>query len=56
MDKLIIAANFRVFEREADGKTESPREYLKGMTVATSEIPDGHTAQDWIEKGLAQEA
>ena len=57
MDKVIIDSNFRVFVPilGTDGKPvgEERRDYGKGMVVSVSDIPDGHTAAAWIEKGLA---
>lgn len=61
MDKIIITANFHLFVgqgQNADGTDKPGRRvtYAKGMVIEVSEIPDGHTVEDWVSKGLATAA
>ncbi|NQW54296.1 MAG: hypothetical protein HQ465_23945 [Rhodospirillales bacterium] len=60
-DKLIIAATFHLFVgqgQNADGTDKPARRatYAKGMVIEAFEIPEGHTADDWVAKGLATAA
>lgn len=61
MDKFIIAANFHVYVgqgKNPDGTDKPDRKvtFSKGMVVDANDIPDGHTADDWVAKGLATAA
>lgn len=56
MRKLIIAANFHVDIDQGEGKPPVRKQFTKGMVVDEAELPDGHTAADWIGKDLAREA
>lgn len=56
MEKVIIEANFHVFVSQGEGKRELKVEFTKGMVVAADDIPEGHTAESWVEKGLAKAA
>jgi hypothetical protein len=65
MEKLLILENFAVDVPQGVhedgphvGKDKPPitRRYLKGVVVDASEVPEGQTAADWIEKGLARAA
>ena len=57
----MIVENFHVdVEQGKDvaGKERPPiRKYFtKGMVIAVDQLPQGHSAQDWIDKGLAKAA
>lgn len=56
MEKVIIDANFHIFVSQGEGKPEAKALFTKGMVVAADEIPEGHTAESWVEKGLAKAA
>lgn len=56
MRKLIVTANFHVDIDQGEGKPAVRKLYSKGLVVEETDIPDGHTADGWIEKGLATEA
>lgn len=56
MEKLIIEANFHVFVGQGAGKPEAKAVFTKGMVVEGSDIPEGHTADEWVAKGLAKAA
>ncbi|WP_319798326.1 hypothetical protein [Nitrobacter sp.] len=55
MDKILITTNFHIFV-PLSGGGEERRNFGIGMVVAVADIPDGHTAAAWIEKGLATAA
>ena len=52
MDAVRIVANFHVFVPAAEGDRRVA--YQRGQTVKVADIPDDQSAQDWIEKGLAE--
>ena len=61
MDKLLILANFKVdvpVERNAENDVirSKPVAYTKGMVIDAADVPEGQSADDWIEKGLAEKA
>ncbi len=61
MEKLIIAQTFHLFIRQGqheDGTDKPARRatFAKGMVIELDEIPEGHTADDWVAKGLATAA
>lgn len=53
-DKYLIEANFHVYESRGEDKPEAKRAFTKGMVVEASDIPAGHTGDDWVAKGLAK--
>lgn len=56
MDKLLILENFHVFIARA-GDAEGPETeayFAKGMVVKVDDVPAGHSADGWIDKGLAR--
>lgn len=55
MRKLVIAANFHVDIADPADPEKPPvrKAYGKGMVVDEGDLPDGHTAEDWLVKGLA---
>ena len=60
-DKYLIAENFHVFipqGKNDDGsdKPDRKRAFTKGMIVEAADIPEGHTGDDWVAKGLATAA
>jgi hypothetical protein len=60
MEKLVILANFKVdVANPGENPDGSPKAatvvpFTKGMVVAEDEVPEGQSAQDWIDKGLAE--
>ena len=56
--KYLVLANFRIFipQPPANGKPRRDlrRQFTKGMLL--KEIPEGHTAADWLAKGLVKAA
>jgi len=56
MFRCIILENFHVFVRMGEGHPERRIEFTKSMLVAVDDIPEGHTADDWVAKGLAKAA
>lgn len=53
--KLIIVAKFHIFVSQGEGKRAARFDYAPGMVVDSEDLPEGHTAESWIEKGLARE-
>jgi len=51
--KYLIEANFHVFLPAQDGKAEAKVAFGRGQVVDESDIPEGHTGDDWVAKGLA---
>lgn len=61
MDRLIILANFHVDVsngKDAAGNDKPPtkKAFTKGMVVNIDDLPEGQSADDWIEKELAKAA
>lgn len=54
MDKYLIEANFHVFVSQGEGKPDVKVAFSKGMVVEAKDIPEGHTGDDWVTKGLAK--
>jgi hypothetical protein len=54
MGKYLIEANFHVFIAQGEGKPEAKRAFSNGMVVEASDIPDGHSGDEWVAKGLAK--
>lgn len=50
----LIEANFHVYVSQGEGKPDAKRAFSKGMVVEASDIPEGHTGDDWVAKGLAK--
>ena len=55
-DKYVIAANFHVFVSQGEGKPERKAPFTKGQVLEADEFPVGHTAEQWVAKGLATAA
>ena len=53
MGNIIIVANFHAFVPTGDGKPERKVTFTRGMVVEAANMPEGHTADDWVAKGLA---
>lgn len=53
-DKYVIDANFHIYVAQGEGKPERKMIFTKGMVLEASDIPAGHTADDWVAKGLAK--
>ena len=53
MGNIIIAANFHAFVPNGDGTPERKVTFTKGMVVEAANMPEGHTTDDWVAKGLA---
>lgn len=54
MRTLVIAANFHVDLPNPDPEKPSTRKpFTKGIVVDEADLPEGHTAEAWVEKGLA---
>lgn len=54
MRTLVIAANFHVDIADPDPEKPAIRKaFSKGMVVDEGDLPEGHTASAWVEKGLA---
>lgn len=54
MGKYLIEANFHVYVSQGEGKPERKAVFTKGMVVEAADIPEGHTGDDWVAKGLAK--
>ncbi len=52
MERYLVLENFHVFVPEGDCASEKKVIYLKGQVV--EDMPEGQSAEDWIEKGLAR--
>lgn len=51
---LLILQNFHVFVATGEN-VEKRVNFERGMTVQPADIPAGHTAADWVAKGLARD-
>lgn len=51
----LVLHNFHVFAQAADGKDGPRTEYKRGMVIQASEIPAGHSAESFVERGLVQD-
>jgi len=54
MGKYLIESNFHVYVSQGEGKPERKATFTKGMVVEAADIPEGHTGDDWVAKGLAK--
>ena len=60
METLLILKNFHVYVAQGtDPKSgaqmpDKKVAYSNGMTVEIANLPPGHSADDWVEKGLAK--
>ena len=51
--KIKILSNFHVFAPK-DGRDKRVA-FTAGTTIDAGDLPEGHSARDWAEKGLAEE-
>ena len=51
-ERYLVLENFHVFVPQGEGGTEKKVIYLKGQVV--EDVPEGQSAEDWIEKGLTR--
>lgn len=52
--KYLIEANFHIFlPPPQEGRPEPKVSFGKGQVIDESDIPEGHTGDDWVAKGLA---
>lgn len=51
--KVRITANFHVFVAK-DGRDRRVA-FTAGTVIDAGDMPAGHAARDWVEKGLAEE-
>lgn len=49
--KLVVIKNFRLDDPDA-----GTLRYRRGMVIAETDIPGGHSAEAWISKGLVKPA
>lgn len=52
MERYLVLENFHVFVPQDAGGSEKKVIYLKGQVV--EDVPEGQSAEDWIEKGLTR--
>ena len=52
MQRYLVLENFHVFVPQGEGGSEKKVIYLKGQVV--EDVPEGQSAEDWIEKGLTR--
>ncbi len=52
MERYLVLVFFHVFVPQGEGGPEQKIIYLKGQVV--EDVPDGQSAEDWIEKGLTR--
>lgn len=51
--KIKIVSNFHVFA--PGGEREKKVAFTAGTVLGPTDMPDGQTAEGWVEKGLAEE-
>lgn len=51
--RIKIASNFHVFV--PNGERDRKVVFTEGSVIEPDKMPADHTAQDWIDKGLAEE-
>jgi len=51
--KIKIVSNFHVFV--PNGERDRKVALVAGSVLGTGDMPEGHSARDWVEKGLAEE-
>ena len=51
---VLIVASFHRYIAAGAGKPEAKRAFSNGMVVEASDIPDGHSGDEWVAKGLAK--
>lgn len=56
MRRLMILANFHVYALAPGAERATRVEYLRGQVIAEGDVPADQSADDWIDKGLAQAA
>lgn len=56
MQKIVITQDFHVFVAVAPDRPERKTPFMASMVVDVTEIPEGHTAEEWVAKGLAKAA
>jgi hypothetical protein len=56
MDKVLIVENFHVYVGQGEDQPELRKDFTKGQVIDSADIPEGHTAEAWVEKGHAKAA
>lgn len=56
MRRFLILANFHVYTLAPGAERATRVDYLRGQTITGGDVPADHSADDWIAKGLVEEA
>ena len=56
MRRFLILENFHVYTLAPGAERATRVGYLRGQVIAEADVPADHSGDDWIAKGLAEEA